>query len=307
MTGNFVKLRRGVLEHLRDGRLTTLEFAAYVTIILLADKSNGVWHGCAAALADAMGKVVSEESKRAAQRTLATLARKGYIKNFRVQGQRHNQPILVNKYLVTVGELKDRVIDAQNSTDWKAPAVFSGTENGTDDGTEVRTENGTDSDALSRAINSFKSSSRNTQHNIDQPASPSSDQASSIQAEDRFSDPVQKLTKLFLTKFLEIPIEKIPDKTWERNCKYARSLLAERDYDAVKKVLSWAKKEAFWVKAISEADVPFAMFAKVFPKIEDQMNEPKPEVKVEAKPKPEPKKESVNPEILKFIKRAKKA
>jgi len=74
--GNFVQLRRGLLEHVETGRLSAREFAAYVLIVLLADASTGVWWGNSVALAAKFGS--GDVSELAAQKTLRSLGEKGY-------------------------------------------------------------------------------------------------------------------------------------------------------------------------------------------------------------------------------------
>ena len=70
----FVRLRRGVLEHLADGRLRPVEFAAFLTILLAADHRNGAWQGSARSLARLMGL-----SRRYCQKLLARLEGRGYV------------------------------------------------------------------------------------------------------------------------------------------------------------------------------------------------------------------------------------
>lgn len=45
MVESFVKVRRGILEHLQQTRLTSRQFAVFQLIVLLADKATGVWWG----------------------------------------------------------------------------------------------------------------------------------------------------------------------------------------------------------------------------------------------------------------------
>ena len=47
----WVPLRRGIMEHVYDGRLTPVEHHAFVSMLLLADAATGTWrHGSAPAL-----------------------------------------------------------------------------------------------------------------------------------------------------------------------------------------------------------------------------------------------------------------
>jgi len=69
----FVKLRRGILEHLPD-RITADECLCYTLIILMADHRSGAWRGCAQAMARKTGWSV-----RQCQVVLKSLRQKGYI------------------------------------------------------------------------------------------------------------------------------------------------------------------------------------------------------------------------------------
>jgi hypothetical protein len=70
----FVQLRRGIIEHLKDGRITSDEFCAYTSMILLADHKTGIWTGCSKVLAK-----ILHWSRRQAQAVLKSLRDKKYI------------------------------------------------------------------------------------------------------------------------------------------------------------------------------------------------------------------------------------
>jgi hypothetical protein len=144
--GNFVMVRRGILKHLEDGKLTSIEFAAYLVAILKADKSNGVWQGSSIALAAALG---SEVSQQTAERILAKLTKKKYLKSFRVHGQRGNKPYLINRYLITNGEGEVGVVNAADSTNWKKPALFPEGDNEGDSEADTEVDNEGDVEAYS--------------------------------------------------------------------------------------------------------------------------------------------------------------
>ena len=71
----FVKLRRGIAEHVSDGRLSTDCFAAFVMITIAANHQNGVWIGSGASLAEDM-----RWKKRKGQRVLMDLESSGYLR-----------------------------------------------------------------------------------------------------------------------------------------------------------------------------------------------------------------------------------
>lgn len=124
MSGNgYIPKRRGVLEHLQDGRLTLLEYAAYDAMILLADKSSGMWWGSAKALAAICG--AGDLTERQARHLLESLGQKGYIRRFATAGKRGNYPILVNKFEVTFGARKGMRLNAERTSDWRNPVYES--------------------------------------------------------------------------------------------------------------------------------------------------------------------------------------
>jgi len=130
MTG-FAQIRRGILDHLRAARLTLMEFAAYVVVIILADKATGIWRGSAKALA-----VEVCVSERQARHLLESLERKSYVKRFATRRKRGNYPVLVARYEVTFGAYKGMRLNAERTTDWRNPVYESRLEDGLEDGVE---------------------------------------------------------------------------------------------------------------------------------------------------------------------------
>jgi hypothetical protein len=133
--GNFVQIRRGILQHVKDGRLSPNSFTVYMTIILLADASTGMWRGSAPALVVHFNGSLSLD---AVQRALNSLEENGYIKRFRTHGQRGNYPILVNKYLITSGRLKNGTVNAERTVDWRQPVTDVATDTATEVGLTPR-------------------------------------------------------------------------------------------------------------------------------------------------------------------------
>jgi len=136
MTNGFAPIRRGLGRHAEDGRMTPLEFAGYVMMIMRADRETGMWWGSARALSFAFNAGLSD---RAARRVLEELERGQYIKRFAKPGAHGNYAILINRYECTDGATKGSRIDALNTTDWRNPAVFEGKERAEERGEE---ENG---------------------------------------------------------------------------------------------------------------------------------------------------------------------
>jgi hypothetical protein len=71
-----VQLRRGILDHLYEGRLTGNEFLAFTILLILADKKTGGYRINASALSTWSGKELSVD---AADRALRGLEKKRYI------------------------------------------------------------------------------------------------------------------------------------------------------------------------------------------------------------------------------------
>ncbi len=107
----FVPIRRGLWEHLRDGRMSPFEALAFVYICSQADTRSGIWKGSAGALVTELGF-----NSRTARDLLERMEHGGYIRRFVSQGMRHCYPILIHKFPITQGEHNGEVLDALSST-----------------------------------------------------------------------------------------------------------------------------------------------------------------------------------------------
>lgn len=130
----FVAKRRGVIEHLQDGRLTLLEYGAYDVLIGLAEKSTGIWPGSAKALAATCG--AGDLSERQARHVLEALEAKQYIRRFARPRAHGNYPILINKYEVSFGAYAGMRLNAVATTDWRNPTYEPRLEQGAEQGAE---------------------------------------------------------------------------------------------------------------------------------------------------------------------------
>ncbi len=137
----FVAIRRAILEHIELRKLSLTEYAALLTIMLLADKATGVWHGCSLALAARFGD--GSLRKQTAQDALRSLESAGYIRRFRIHGARGNYPILVHKYEISIGPLKGRLTNAVATMDWQHPACCAATDEGSDMATDSLSDRAT--------------------------------------------------------------------------------------------------------------------------------------------------------------------
>jgi hypothetical protein len=108
----FTPIRRGIWEHVRDGRLSLQDVAVYQYIISQADTRTGIWKGSAGALSGELGIL----SSRAARHVLERLEHGDYIRRFARQGERFCYPILVHKFPITQGEHEGEVTDALSSS-----------------------------------------------------------------------------------------------------------------------------------------------------------------------------------------------
>jgi len=113
----YVQLRRGLLEHLQDGRLTPLEFATLTTLILLASKDTGSSTINANTLGSFMGdgldytSDVPRNRQRGKQRVLQALEDKRYIYRQVVPHSKRAYRYWVDKYVATGGQHKSRRLD----------------------------------------------------------------------------------------------------------------------------------------------------------------------------------------------------
>jgi hypothetical protein len=103
----YVPVRRGILEHVFDGRLTPAEHHAFLTILLLADAATGTWRGSSHALTTILGY----SSKNTMADAFDGLEAKGYILRDYAPGRRGNYPIVIAKFLFTRGANAGKQID----------------------------------------------------------------------------------------------------------------------------------------------------------------------------------------------------
>jgi len=116
----YVPVRRGVLEHLRDGRMSLSDYLVYGLLLLLADKNSGIATTNAGGIVYFTGDQIPI---RTAQDCLQRLERRGYIKRpFRVHGRRTYDKVFIDKFLCTDGALKGMQLSFADTTDWRTPA-----------------------------------------------------------------------------------------------------------------------------------------------------------------------------------------
>ena len=128
----YLAYRRGIWEHVRDGRLSLQDVAVHAYISSQADTRTGIWHGSAGALA---GELCI--SKRLARRFLERLSKGDYIKRFPIPGRHICYPILIHKFLLTDGEHKGEHLNALASTSPIDLRYFPGQQEGQQKGQHV--------------------------------------------------------------------------------------------------------------------------------------------------------------------------
>jgi hypothetical protein len=144
--GGFVQKRRGVLQHLSEGRITIGEYVVLDVLLMLADPRVGVWVGSAVLLSLQFGGAVSVKVMRT---VLGSLEAKGYIRwrPWHVQGSKSPHPFVIDKYLISAGKLKGRLVKTSATTDWRKPVCYEvcdggsevGSDGGSDEGSEALT------------------------------------------------------------------------------------------------------------------------------------------------------------------------
>jgi hypothetical protein len=121
MFSGYVRLRRGVLDHLHQGRMSFSEYGIYTILVQLADSRSGCAFSNAKSLEALIGRGLKQQR---IQDILFELHLKGYIRPF---GQRHvgsgSYPILIHRYQITSGEKKDWFVDAFNTKDYRKPKL----------------------------------------------------------------------------------------------------------------------------------------------------------------------------------------
>ena len=103
----YVQLRRGLLTHLNERRITLNEFVVFNILLMLADKETGSYKTNALAIQFWTGGQLSEDG---ADRALRSLEKKGYIVREITPGQYGVYPYHVQKFVVTHGAEVGKVL-----------------------------------------------------------------------------------------------------------------------------------------------------------------------------------------------------
>lgn len=127
----FIQLRRGLDQHVREGRISFFEASLYVFVLLNTNPSTGLCHGSAGLFSAIYGL-----SSRTCRDALEKLESKGYLKRFPTRGKHGSYPILVNKFLCSHGAMKGMYVNSFKSNTYSD--IFY--ESRDDDGDDVVNE-----------------------------------------------------------------------------------------------------------------------------------------------------------------------
>lgn len=114
----FVPIRRGIYEHISNGRMTGKEWMVYSTLHLKADHQTGI---CLKVSAPILGHLL-QIKPRQVNRILTSLENKQYIRRLNHRGQIRHYPVVINKYLTVPNGL---LIDAHNTKSLKEIAWYT--------------------------------------------------------------------------------------------------------------------------------------------------------------------------------------
>lgn len=112
----FVRLRKGIKEHLDEGRMLGQEWMVYSTLLLLADYDTGV---CYKMSGEFLARLLNEPVRHV-NRMLQSLEKKKYICRLKSKGRGQYYPIIINRFLTSRGLL----IDARNTLSLKHIAFW---------------------------------------------------------------------------------------------------------------------------------------------------------------------------------------
>jgi len=237
----FFQLRRGIWEHVRDGRLSLQDVAIHQYIASQADTRTGVWNGSAGALA---GELCI--SSRMARRFIERLTRGDYIRRFPIPGRHVCYPILVHKFLITDGQHKGEQLNALASTSPADLRYFPGEQEGEHKGEHVSSQKKLETIDLRRTL-------------PPQTVKPPSEEAVA-------------LASLLRERILQNnPAAKIAESQpirWAREA----DLMMRRDNrtaEQIQSVIEWSQQDQFWRSNVLSMSAVSKQFNRLTLKIQD--------------------------------------
>jgi len=115
----FFQARRGLEEHLYQGRINLIEYGVHRFLTSQANPNDGIWFGSARALWHCIG--ARRLTERQCRRLLETMEKKHYWRRFVQPRQKGNYPILIDKFLVTMGPNSGMLLNANATENWRKP------------------------------------------------------------------------------------------------------------------------------------------------------------------------------------------
>lgn len=138
----FIQIRRGLRDHIRQGKFSPNALAVYLWLHLCADFRTGMQQNSPHHICFGMGQTISP---RQASRALVFLEKAGYIKRFLTKGKRGDYPIGIDKYEVSCGTedgTEKLRLNIARTTDWQNPVYDSGKDDGNDSGSSRGSSSG---------------------------------------------------------------------------------------------------------------------------------------------------------------------
>jgi hypothetical protein len=129
----FAKIRNGLREHIKKGKLTPQDLGVYLYFHLECNWSTGIYHGSALGIAYGFD---NPELKRHIQRSLARLRENCYINFKKGDGSHKGYDILIDKFEPSAGKLSGKRLNAWKNGDKVIPVWEDKTEEGTEQVTD---------------------------------------------------------------------------------------------------------------------------------------------------------------------------
>lgn len=115
----FAKIRNGIREHIKQGKLTPQDLGVYLYLHLECNWTTGIYHGTALGIAFGFD---NPRLKTNIQQSLARLRQSGFINFRKGDGTHKGYDILIHKFEPQGGKLKDQRLDAWKHGDKVIPA-----------------------------------------------------------------------------------------------------------------------------------------------------------------------------------------
>lgn len=271
----FVQLRRGLLTHLMDGRISPNEFAVFTILLMLADKETGSYRINASAVRFWTGNQMSRDS---ADRALRGLEEKGYIVREIATGSRSVYAYHIQKFVVTHGAEAGKVLMFKKNSNgiekieellqaFTAKPAEEGADNTAEDTAEETAEESAEETADKTILETGNLRLETGDLNSGESGkatSPQPDEAPSPEAEGKADEPVRLMRHFY--KLLGQPLRhKGKDNAWVERLKRLSAQPAH-----IQSVMDWAMQHPNWSGYIASSTKvdPLEYFCSKFDTIE---------------------------------------